>query len=131
GIVEARGVDVVPESVDGVGGEDAVAGEEPIRVGREVLAVPAIQPDLSRAVAAVPPDLVAILAVERRAVEVAHGEVLDPDTVALPDLDAIPDLVLAVDDHPVPIHATNGQLRRRDLDRVRICAESDDHPRAG
>src|SRR5262249_56198972 len=61
GVVEAGRIDVVPESADRVRREDAVAGEEPVRVGGQVATVPAMQSDLTGPVPSVPPDLVPLL----------------------------------------------------------------------
>jgi len=73
-----------------------VAAEQAGVVDGQVVAVPAVQ--------VVPPDLVAaVLGVRRGAVEVAHGQVLDPD-IARPHLDPVHALpVAAIDDDPVAI----------------------------
>src|SRR5579871_5639770 len=127
-VVESGPIHVVEEAVDRVRGEETVAAEQPVVVGGEVPPRPARQPDHTRAVAAVPPDLVAVRTVQRRPVEVAHGEVLDRDAVRLPHLDAVADLVLPVDDHVVAVHPAHVEVRRRDVDRAGIDALVDQDP---
>jgi hypothetical protein len=96
GVVEAGGVNVIPLAALCSLGKEAVAAEQAGVVDGQVVAVPAVRLG--------PPDLVAaVLGVGRRAVEVADGQVLDPD-IARPHRDPVHALpVAAVDDDPVAI----------------------------
>src|SRR5439155_11469920 len=86
-------VDDAPGAV-GVAYEDAVVAErrlDAVGIGRcrgDVVAPPGADADLARAVAAVPPDLVA-LATVRAGQVVADSEVLDVDPVGLVDVDPV------------------------------------------
>src|SRR5581483_2355155 len=111
------------------------------RGGGDVVPPPRAHPDLARAVTAVPPDLVAFVAL-RVGEEVADGEVLDVDAADLERLDAVTAaagrlLVLCagraglrtalrpVDDHGVAVHPAEVQSRRSDQDTSRFGAAPD------
>ncbi len=131
GVVHARGVDLIERAVHGVRDEDAVAAEE-TRVERgEVGARPAVQADHPGPVAAVPPDLVPVVAVSAGAIEVAHGEVLEGHVVGLEHDEAVTHHVLAVDDDLVAIHPTHVQVRRRDAHGLVVGSGVDEDPVAG
>jgi hypothetical protein len=93
-----------------------------------------VRADLARLVAAVPPDLVAVLATPTGAVEVAHGEVFDPDVAGFDRFDPVGAFrrrfVLTVDDHAVAVHATQVQspLGIRDLHFFVVDARFHEHP---
>src|SRR5439155_27041137 len=88
----------------------------------------ALRADRPRLVAAVPPDLVPVLAVARRAVEVAHGQVLDPDVRRALDLDPVADAMRAVDDHHVPVQPADVEIPDADHDLLPVDAGRDHHP---
>jgi hypothetical protein len=111
---------MVPLSADRALGEEAVAPEQAGVVNGQVVAVPAAR--------AVPPDLVSVLAVRRRAVKVTDGQVLHPD-IARPHLDPVHTPPMpAVDDHAVPVEPTHVQIRRSDHDRLGIDAGANHDP---
>ena len=120
GVVEAGGVDMIEPTPDRSGRPETVAAEQTRVVGGQVAAPPAAH--------AAPEHLsAATVVVGRAAVEVADGQVLDPDLVSL-DRDSVPDPVAAVDDDPVAVEAAQMQIRGADRDRARVDARGDQDP---
>ena len=126
-VAEATRVHVVEAAADGVRGEQSVASGQTRVVRGQVIAPPAVRADHAALVTAVPPDFVAVLAV-LCVVEVADGQVLDPNVRGLFNLDPVAERVASVDDHEVPIHPAQVQLRRPDHDLFAVDARRDEHP---
>src|SRR5438270_8041780 len=98
-VAHPRGIAVIdnPGAIR-VRDEDPVVGERRVDVVRvsgrssDVVAPPGPHPDLARAIAAVPPDLISLAAIGPGEV-VADGHVLDVDTRDLEHLHAVPAVV--------------------------------------